>query len=236
MATPLLHVDGLAKQLHAAACCSRRSTFSLAADFTVDGPGVVGVMGPNGSGKTTLFELITGSNTPTRGPRAGRRPGHPRGALRRARPARDPLPPVLPGALASGAPGPRLHDGARAQRRRRWSTCSTSRSSTRRTATSASCSTSSGACAARAGSCSSACTRTSRSTSRSCARACERFVFVERGRLTHAPRRRAAADARARLPRPPRRDRLTAGPTGPAPPSRREGSEAGREQPCSACA
>jgi energy-coupling factor transporter ATP-binding protein EcfA2 len=30
-------------------------------------PAIVGVMGPNGSGKTTLFELITGSNLPTAG-------------------------------------------------------------------------------------------------------------------------------------------------------------------------
>ena len=41
----------------------------------------------------------------------------------------------------------RLPAGARAQRRRRWCTCSTSRSSTPRTATSASCSTSSAGCA-----------------------------------------------------------------------------------------
>ncbi|MBC7603626.1 MAG: ATP-binding cassette domain-containing protein, partial [Ramlibacter sp.] len=39
----------------------------LAADFTIDKPGIVGVLGPNGSGKTTLFELITGSNLPTSG-------------------------------------------------------------------------------------------------------------------------------------------------------------------------
>lgn len=45
----------------------RTPTFQLAADFRIEKPGVVGMMGPNGSGKTTLFELITGSNTPTRG-------------------------------------------------------------------------------------------------------------------------------------------------------------------------
>ncbi len=45
----------------------RTPTFRLHADFRIDAPGVVGMMGPNGSGKTTLFELITGSNTPTSG-------------------------------------------------------------------------------------------------------------------------------------------------------------------------
>ncbi len=41
--------------------------FRLEASFTVEKPAIVGVMGPNGSGKTTLFELITGSNAPTAG-------------------------------------------------------------------------------------------------------------------------------------------------------------------------
>ena len=42
-------------------------TFHLAADFAIEEPGIVGMMGPNGSGKTTLFELVTGSNAPTAG-------------------------------------------------------------------------------------------------------------------------------------------------------------------------
>jgi len=42
-------------------------SFELAADFCIEQPGIVGMMGPNGSGKTTLFELITGSNSPTSG-------------------------------------------------------------------------------------------------------------------------------------------------------------------------
>jgi ABC-type lipopolysaccharide export system ATPase subunit len=44
-----------------------RTTFRLEASFTVAKPEIVGVLGPNGSGKTTLFELITGSNAPTAG-------------------------------------------------------------------------------------------------------------------------------------------------------------------------
>lgn len=46
---------------------SRQQTFSLSANFSIEGPEIVGMMGPNGSGKTTLFELITGSNSPTGG-------------------------------------------------------------------------------------------------------------------------------------------------------------------------
>jgi ABC-type multidrug transport system ATPase subunit len=42
-------------------------TFRLQADFKIEKPEIVGVMGPNGSGKTTLFELITGSNAPSAG-------------------------------------------------------------------------------------------------------------------------------------------------------------------------
>jgi ABC-type branched-subunit amino acid transport system ATPase component len=66
MATPLLHVAGLKKQ-YTRGLVNPQVTFSLAADFRVDGPGVIGVMGPNGSGKTTLFELITGGNQPSAG-------------------------------------------------------------------------------------------------------------------------------------------------------------------------
>ena len=66
MVAPLLRVEQLAKQ-YTRGLVNKQVTFSLAADFTVDGPQVIGVMGPNGSGKTTLFELITGSNLPTAG-------------------------------------------------------------------------------------------------------------------------------------------------------------------------
>lgn len=66
MSEPLLKVEKLTKQ-YARGLFRKEVTFSLAADFVVDKPSVVGVMGPNGSGKTTLFELITGSNLPTGG-------------------------------------------------------------------------------------------------------------------------------------------------------------------------
>jgi ABC-type multidrug transport system ATPase subunit len=59
----LLAVDNLVKEYRR----RWRTTFRLEASFTVEKPGIVGVMGPNGSGKTTLFELITGSNSPTSG-------------------------------------------------------------------------------------------------------------------------------------------------------------------------
>ena len=66
MAAPILRVEQLAKQ-YTRGLVNKQVTFSLAADFTIERPGVVGVMGPNGSGKTTLFELITGSNLPSAG-------------------------------------------------------------------------------------------------------------------------------------------------------------------------
>ena len=59
----ILSVEGLVKEYR------RRwtTTFRLEASFAVERPEIVGVLGPNGSGKTTLFELITGSNTPSAG-------------------------------------------------------------------------------------------------------------------------------------------------------------------------
>ena len=62
----MLRVENLRK-VYTRGLLDRTPTFTLEADFAVDGPAIVGVMGPNGSGKTTLFELITGSNRPTAG-------------------------------------------------------------------------------------------------------------------------------------------------------------------------
>jgi ABC-type ATPase involved in cell division len=63
---PLLRVERLERR-YTRGWPRREVTFSLAADFEIGGPGIVGVMGPNGSGKTTLFELITGGNRPDGG-------------------------------------------------------------------------------------------------------------------------------------------------------------------------
>jgi ABC-type multidrug transport system ATPase subunit len=66
MSAPLLSVANVAKR-YTRGLLRREVTFSLEADFSISEPAIVGVMGPNGSGKTTLFELITGSNLPTTG-------------------------------------------------------------------------------------------------------------------------------------------------------------------------
>ena len=66
MSTPLLHVDGLVKR-YRRGWPEAKTTFELQADFTIEGPTIVGVMGANGAGKTTLFELITGGNQPSAG-------------------------------------------------------------------------------------------------------------------------------------------------------------------------
>jgi ABC-2 type transport system ATP-binding protein len=62
----LLAVENLVKE-YRRGLLRREVTFRLEASFRVEQPEIVGVMGPNGSGKTTLFELITGSNLPTAG-------------------------------------------------------------------------------------------------------------------------------------------------------------------------
>jgi ABC-type multidrug transport system ATPase subunit len=62
----MLAVENVVKE-YSRGLLNRQVTFRLEASFTVEHPQIVGVMGPNGSGKTTLFELITGSNTPSAG-------------------------------------------------------------------------------------------------------------------------------------------------------------------------
>jgi ABC-type multidrug transport system ATPase subunit len=66
MTAPILDVRNLVKT-YSRGLIGKQETFRLEAEFTVAEPTVIGVMGPNGSGKTTLFELITGSNQPTSG-------------------------------------------------------------------------------------------------------------------------------------------------------------------------
>jgi ABC-type branched-subunit amino acid transport system ATPase component len=62
----LLAIDNVVKE-YRRGVLRREVTFRLEASFAVAQAEIVGVMGPNGSGKTTLFELITGSNQPTAG-------------------------------------------------------------------------------------------------------------------------------------------------------------------------
>ena len=49
MSTPLLEVEGLRK-IYTQGLLAKRETFRLEADFRIDEPAIVGLMGPNGSG------------------------------------------------------------------------------------------------------------------------------------------------------------------------------------------
>ncbi|MCB1439488.1 MAG: ATP-binding cassette domain-containing protein [Nitratireductor sp.] len=64
--TAMLEVKNLEK-VYTQSLFDRTPTFRLTANFAIEEPAIVGMMGPNGSGKTTLFELVTGSNAPTSG-------------------------------------------------------------------------------------------------------------------------------------------------------------------------
>lgn len=66
MSTPILQVEGLVKR-YRRGWVQPQTTFELQADFSIEGPSIIGVMGANGAGKTTLFELITGGNQPSAG-------------------------------------------------------------------------------------------------------------------------------------------------------------------------
>ena len=63
---PLLALEGVTK-IYWNGFLKRTPAFRLDIDRAFDGPEIVGVMGPNGAGKTTLFEMIAGSNVPSRG-------------------------------------------------------------------------------------------------------------------------------------------------------------------------
>jgi ABC-type multidrug transport system ATPase subunit len=62
----VLVVDKLVKQ-YTRGLFSKELTFSLKADFIIEEPAIVAVMGANGAGKTTLFEMITGTTPPSSG-------------------------------------------------------------------------------------------------------------------------------------------------------------------------
>ncbi len=63
---PLIALEAI-KKVYTRGRIRRKTTFTLEADFSVDQPGIIGVVGPNGAGKTTLFEMMTGSNEPSSG-------------------------------------------------------------------------------------------------------------------------------------------------------------------------
>jgi len=63
---PLLVVDNIEKQ-YTRGFFNKSVTFSLKANFVVEDPAIIGVMGANGAGKTTMFEMITGTTPPTSG-------------------------------------------------------------------------------------------------------------------------------------------------------------------------
>ena len=63
---PLLALAGVEKT-YTRGIFDRAPAFRLRLDRSFDAPEIVGVLGPNGAGKTTLFELIAGSNSPSRG-------------------------------------------------------------------------------------------------------------------------------------------------------------------------
>lgn len=66
MSDALLVLDGVGKT-YRRGLLSRETAFRLDVDRRFAGRQIVGVLGPNGAGKTTLFEMIAGSNQPTRG-------------------------------------------------------------------------------------------------------------------------------------------------------------------------
>ncbi len=228
MNAPMLHVDRLAKR-YRRGLLRPEVTFSLEADFTIETPCVVGVMGPNGSGKTTLFELITGSNVPSSGRvlvagqdiHAVRYGERDRVAIHyhqsyQVRSFRRTRPESTMARAASSAPLVHLFDEPQFNTQDGYigfmlDFFRTLRKKERLIFL---------------------CLHPNEPYHLDILReSCDRFIFVDRGRLTHAPSLPALEqDPRVRA----YLGHLSseAGPTGPAPPSRREGSEAGRERSC----
>ena len=64
--SPFLRINRLTKS-HKQGLLRKQTVFHLNADFNIDQPAVVGMLGANGAGKTTLLELIAGNDTPTSG-------------------------------------------------------------------------------------------------------------------------------------------------------------------------
>ena len=170
MAAPLLHVDAARQALLRAAAGRRDVTFTLAADFRVDAPATIGVLGPERLRQDDAVRAHHRQQRAERGPRAGRRDSD----IHRVRyRERDRLAIHYHQSYQVRAfkrTRPVVPARARGRASRRSCTCSTSRSSRSRTATSASCWISSAGCGRKGTSCSSACIRTSPSTSRSCAK------------------------------------------------------------------
>jgi ABC-type Na+ transport system ATPase subunit NatA len=63
---PYLQIHRLTKS-HTEGRIRKRTVFKLQADFSIDQPAIVGLLGANGAGKTTLLELIAGNDTPSSG-------------------------------------------------------------------------------------------------------------------------------------------------------------------------
>lgn len=64
--SPFLRINRLTKS-HTQGLLKKQTVFRLHADFNIDEPAVIGMLGANGAGKTTLLELIAGNDIPTSG-------------------------------------------------------------------------------------------------------------------------------------------------------------------------
>ena len=110
---PLLVLDRVRK-VYTRGRLVRRPTFTLEADLAIDDPAIVGVVGPERRRQDHAVRDDDRLQRADRGPRLCRRHRHPSGQVSRARPAGDPLSPVL-----SGAPLPQAGAVRVPARRRR---------------------------------------------------------------------------------------------------------------------